>query len=72
MDSERPVPQQGLLLQDLLRGTYPTRHVAPAAEVGRVVVVDATCHVGLEAAAGGRDEVVGLAGLQGVILVEKW
>lgn len=66
------MPQQGLLLEDLLQGTYPTRHVALVAEVGRVVVVDATCHVGLEAAAGGRDEVVGLAGLQGVILVERW
>lgn len=76
MDSEQPVPQQDLLLQDLLRGTLtcPTRHVALApkfavAEVGRVVAVDATWHVELGAVAGGQG---GVVGLQGVILGEKW
>lgn len=53
------------------------RHVAlaqkfVAVEVGRVVVVDATCHVGLEAVVGGQDEVVDLEDLQDVILAERW
>lgn len=79
MDSERLVPPQGLLLRDLFQGTptYPKRHVALApkfvvAEVGRVVVVGATCHVGLELVAGGQDEVVNLEDLQDAVLVEKW
>lgn len=70
------MPQQDLLLRDLLQGmlTCPTRHVALApkfvvAEVGQVVAVDATWHVGLEAVAGGQGEVVDL---QGVILAVKW
>lgn len=53
------------------------RHVAlvpkfVVAEVGRVVVVNATCHVGLEPVVGGQDEVVNLEGPQDVVLVEKW
>lgn len=70
------MPRQSLPLQELQgTPTYPMECVAlvqkfAAMKVGRVVVVDATCHVD-HLVVGVQDEVVNLESLQHVVLVRK-